>query len=97
MEGDQEMQLQYCLEIADRIEKIDIPRFDLAIRRPLADGEFFLDKLRGQRVSDEILKAMQETASKIAELCSKHKGATKPFYAMQNAMGLYATPLHYEV
>ena len=92
----EEMQLQYMAEVAERVEGMDIPRLDQAIRHPMPDGEFFLEKLKDRKVTDEDLKTLRETAERYEELRRKFKGATKPFHDMQNAIGLYATPLHCE-
>ena len=94
--AEEEMQLQYILEVAERVREMDIPRLDQAIRHPMPDGEFFLEKLKDRKITDENLKTLQETAERSEELRRKFKGATKPFHTMQNAIGLYATPLHCE-
>ena len=52
--------------------------------------------MKDRGVTDESLKILKETAERSEELRRKFKGATKPFHAMQNAIGLYATPLHCE-
>jgi len=92
--AEEEMQLQYLLEVAERVEEMDIPRLDRAIRRPMADGEFFMEKLKDRKVTDDNLKTLRETAERSEELRRKFKGATKPFYSMQNAIGLYSMPLY---
>ena len=93
---EEEMQLQYLLEMAKRVEAMNIPRLDRIIRHSMPDGEFFMEKLKDRKITDENLKTLQETAERSEELRRKFKGATKPFYAMQNVVGLYATPLHCE-
>jgi len=96
MGGEEEMQLQYLFEMAKRVEEMDSPRLDRIIRYPMSDGEFFMEKLKDRKITDENLKTLQETAERSEELRRKFKGATKPFHGMQNAIGLYATPLHCE-
>jgi hypothetical protein len=94
--AEEEMQLQFLLEVAERVEEMDIPRLDQAIRRSMPDGEFFMEKLKDRKVTDESLNALKEAAERSEELRRKFKGATKPFHDMQNAIGLYATSLHCE-
>ena len=96
MGPEEEMQLQYLLEVAERVEEIGISRFDQESRRPMPNGEFFMEKLKNREISEENLKSIQKAAERTEELRRKFKGATKPFHDMQNAIGLYATPLHCE-
>ena len=94
--AEEEMQLQYLLEVTERVEKMNIPRLNQMLKRPMPDGEFFLEKLKDRKVTDENLSILQETAERSEELRRKPKGATKPFHVVQNAIGLYATILHCE-
>jgi len=94
--AEEEMQLQYFLEVAERMEKMSIPRLDQMLKHPMPDGEFFLEKLIDRKITDEDLNTLQKMGEKSEELRRKFKGATKPFHNMQNAIGLYATPLHCE-
>ena len=94
--AEEEMQLKYFLEVSERVENMDIPRFDQVMRYPMPDGELFLEKLKDRKITDENFKTLQEAAERTEELRRKFKGATKPFHSMQNAIGLYATPLHCE-
>jgi len=96
LNAEEEMQLQYLLEIAIRVEKMNIPRFDRIIRHPMPDGDSFLKKLRDREITDESWSTLLETAERAEELRRKFKGATKPFHSMQNAINLYAKPLHCE-
>jgi len=93
---EEEMQLQFFLEMAERVENMGISRFDRLLRYPMPDGEFFLEKLKDRKVTGECLTILQKTAENFDELRRKFKGATKPFHAMQDAIGAYATPLHCE-
>jgi len=94
--AEEEMQLQFFLEVTDHVEKMGIPRFDQMLRYPLPDGEFFLEKLKDRKITNESLIILQKTAENFEELRRKFKGAAKPFHAMQDAIGMYATPLHCE-
>jgi hypothetical protein len=94
--AEEEMQLQYFLEVADMVDELDVPRFDLAVRHPMPDGGFFLEKVKDREICEEKLKMLMETAERADELRRKFKGAAKPFHDMQHAIGLYATPLHCE-
>ena len=96
LEGEQEEQLQYLAEVADRVEALDIPRLDLLVRAPFADGEIFAQKLKARTVRDEDLNFLRDAAERSAELRRKFKGAAKPFFAFQETVALYATPLYSE-
>jgi transcriptional regulator with XRE-family HTH domain len=95
LEGEQEKQLRYCLEIAERVEKLGAPRFDLAVRHPLPDGEFFLEKLKGRRVTEDNLRTLYEIANEAEKSRRRAKGAKEPFYTAKDAAELYSTPLRY--
>ena len=94
LDMEQEALLQYLSKVADRVEKNEIPRFNRVAARPFSDGEYFLDKLKRQKVTGEDLKILKETACKTEELCRKTKGSAKPFYAFQDTITLYSTPLY---
>ena len=94
--AEEEMQMQYLLDTAECVEIMNIPRMDHVLRQFMPDGEFFLEKLRDRNVTGETLKTLQGMAERAEKLRRKFKGAAKPFYAMQHAIGLYATPLYCE-
>ena len=93
--AEEEMQLHYIIEIAKRVEEMDVPRLDQVLRQPMPDGELFLEKLK-DRITDDNLNTLRETAERTEELRRKFKGATKPFHVMQSAIGQYATFLYCE-
>ena len=94
--SEEELQLKYFLDVTERLEVLKVLRLSQAIRHPMPDGEFFLEKLKDINITDENLVILQKTAENLEELRRKFKGATKPFHDMQDAIGLYATPLHSE-
>jgi hypothetical protein len=97
LEGEEKMQLQYCLGIARQVELAEAPRFDLVIRHPLPDGESLLEKLKGRRVTVENMRYLRELAKSAKEQRDTFKGSGKQFQTIQKAINLYATPLYYEV
>ncbi|MDR3265395.1 MAG: hypothetical protein LBT15_05220, partial [Synergistaceae bacterium] len=94
---EQEVLLQYCVEVAKRVEKTEIPRFDLAIRNAFSDGDSFVQKLKRQKITGEDLKILKDAAQRDEELRRRPKGATKPFHSFQDTIDLYSTPLYCEV
>ncbi len=96
LDMEQEALLQYCAKVADLVEKNGIPRFNRVAARPFSDGEYFTDKLKRQKVTGEDLKILKETAYRTEELRRKTKGSAKPFYAFQDTITLYSTPLYSE-
>ena len=96
LSAEEEMQLHFFVDVTQRVEKMLISRFDQMLRYPMPDGEFFLEKLKDRKITDECLTILQKTAENFDELRRKFKGAAKPFHAMQDAIGTYATPLHCE-
>ena len=95
LEGEEEIQLRHCLETADRVEKMALPRFDQAIRYPLPDGEFFLEKLKNRRITDKTLHTLLEIKEKTEETKLRPKGV-KRFHTIGEAIELYSTPLTYK-
>jgi hypothetical protein len=89
--------LLYCLEVADRVEQVAVPRIGATARRPFPDGELFLHKLKRQKITGQDLKILKEMAQRVEELRRKPKGATKPFHPFQHTVTLYSTPLYCEV
>lgn len=94
---EERVQLQYCLEIMERLKTCGIPRWDLAIRCALPDGASFLEKMAKRDVTDETWEELRKNAEQRKDLRRQGKGASEPFHSPQTAIDLYATPLYCEV